>query len=58
MQSPGLQHALRSTAGLTLAHHVDGTVESPTTSLPAAVFRRILTDLRRELLAEPMETAA
>jgi hypothetical protein len=35
---------------MTLTHSVGGTVESPTTSLPAPVFCRILTDLRRELL--------
>ena len=48
-QSPGLQAALLSTAGMTLVHDT-GQPEAPTTSLPASVFCRILTDVRNELL--------
>ncbi|CAB3773783.1 hypothetical protein [Paraburkholderia humisilvae] len=47
-QSLGLQQALLSTEGSVLVHNT-GRVESPTTSLPAAVFCRILTDIRGEL---------
>lgn len=52
MQSIGLQKALISTRGLTISHKVSEHAESATTSLPAAVFCQILTDLRSELLAE------
>ena len=45
----GLQLALAATAGMRLIHDVGP--ESPTTSLPAVVFCRILTALRDELLA-------
>lgn len=48
-QSPGLQAVLRSTAGATLVHET-GHVESPTTSLPAAVFLGVLNDIREKLL--------
>lgn len=51
-QSQGLQEALRSTAGATLIHDVGTGAESPTTSLPASVFCRILTEIRAELLAD------
>ena len=44
----GLQIAMRATEGMRLVHELDP--ESPTTSLPATVFCRILTDLRQELL--------
>ncbi len=50
-QSKGLQEALKSTAGATLVHDTGGGREAPTTSLPAAVFCRILTEIRAELLA-------
>jgi len=49
-QSKGLQEALKSTADARLIHDT-GCAESPTTSLPASVFCRILTDIRAELLA-------
>lgn len=49
-QSVGLQKALASTEGLTLVHDTGSAAESPTTSLPAVVFCKILTDLREELL--------
>ena len=51
-QSPGLQEALRSTAGATLVHKVGTGAESSTTSLPASVFCRILTEIRAELLVD------
>jgi hypothetical protein len=44
----GAQLALRAAEGLELKHDIGP--ELPTTSLPAAVFCRILTDLRDELL--------
>jgi len=44
----GAQLALRATEGMELKHNVGP--ELPTTSLPASVFCRILTDLRDELL--------
>ena len=44
----GAQLALRATEGMELKHDIG--FESPTTSLPAAVFCRILADLRDELL--------
>lgn len=49
-QSIGLQKALMSTDGLTLIHDTGSEPESSTTSLPATVFCRIVTDLREELL--------
>jgi predicted NAD-dependent protein-ADP-ribosyltransferase YbiA (DUF1768 family) len=55
-QSLGLQEALRSTAGATLIHDTGSGRESPTTSLPAAVFCRILTEIRTELLADISRT--
>lgn len=48
-QSMGLQKTLLSTSGLDLVHDT-GRAESPTTSLPATIFCRILSDLREELL--------
>ncbi len=48
-QSTGLQEALKSTGDATLIHEI-GAAESPRTSLPAAVFCRILTGIRAELL--------
>jgi len=45
----GAQLALRATEGIVLKHDVGP--EAPTTSLPATVFCRILTELRAELLA-------
>jgi predicted NAD-dependent protein-ADP-ribosyltransferase YbiA (DUF1768 family) len=51
-QSVGLQEALRSTADATLIHDTGSGAESPTTSLPASVFCRILTEIRSELLAD------
>ncbi|MVT64493.1 hypothetical protein GPL21_05125 [Bradyrhizobium pachyrhizi] len=50
LQSEGLRAALKSTAGMTLIHEPGTGAESPTTSLPATVFCRILTQLRSELL--------
>ena len=44
----GAQLALRATEGMELKHDIGP--ELPTTSLPASVFCRILTDLRDELL--------
>lgn len=49
-QSEGLQAALASTADAMLVHET-GEVESPTTSLPASVFCRVLTDIRSRLLS-------
>lgn len=49
-QNTGLQAALLATAGKDLVHET-GTEESPTTSLPAAVFCQILTTIRTKLLA-------
>jgi predicted NAD-dependent protein-ADP-ribosyltransferase YbiA (DUF1768 family) len=49
-QCRGLQEALRSTARARLIHDT-GSPEQPTTSLPAAIFCRILTEIRAELLA-------
>jgi predicted NAD-dependent protein-ADP-ribosyltransferase YbiA (DUF1768 family) len=51
-QSLGLQEALRSTADATLTHDTGAGADSPTTSLPASVFCRILTEIRSELLAD------
>ena len=51
-QSKGLQAALVSTADFTLVHDTGAAGESPTTSLPAVVFCRILTTLRKELLSQ------
>ena len=48
-QNAGLRLALGASAGLTIIHDVGP--ESPTTSLPATVFCRILVELRDELLA-------
>lgn len=50
MQNPSVQRALRATEGMELIHDF-GRPESKTTSLPARVFVRILTELRGELLA-------
>jgi predicted NAD-dependent protein-ADP-ribosyltransferase YbiA (DUF1768 family) len=49
-QSKGLQEALKSTADAALVHDTGVGAESPTTSLPASVFCRILTEIRWELL--------
>lgn len=49
-QSIGLQRALMSTDGLRLIHDTGSEPESPTTSLPAVVFCKILADLREDLL--------
>lgn len=51
-QNSGLAQVLVSTAGATLIHRTGHEPESPTTSLPAAVFCRILTEMRDELLAD------
>ena len=48
VHNQGAQLALRATQGIVLKHDVGP--ESPTTSLPAVVFCRILTELRDELL--------
>jgi len=48
-QSKGLQEALKSTGDAALIHDT-GAAESPMTSLPAAVFCRILSEIRAELL--------
>lgn len=50
-QSPGLCQVLISTKGLELVHETGYGPEPAITSLPAAVFCRVLTDLRDELLA-------
>ena len=50
-QSVGLRKVLTSTVGLTLIHDTGHGSESAVTSLPAAVFCKILTDLRDALLA-------
>jgi len=50
-QSPGLSEALLSTAVAVLVHET-GQPESPTTSLPATVFCRALTELRDELASK------
>ena len=47
-QNSGLAQVLASTGGATLVHNT-GEPESPTTSLPAVVFCRILTQMRDEL---------
>lgn len=44
----GARLALKATKGLLLQHDIG--LESPTTSLPAAAFCRILSELREELL--------
>ncbi|KAA0911152.1 hypothetical protein [Pusillimonas sp. ANT_WB101] len=49
-QSIGLQKVLISTEGLTLIHETGSEPESSTTSLPATVFCKIMTDLREKLL--------
>jgi predicted NAD-dependent protein-ADP-ribosyltransferase YbiA (DUF1768 family) len=51
-QSLGLQEALRSTADAMLIHDTGADADSPTTSLPASVFCRILTEIRSELLSD------
>jgi len=51
-QNAGLAQVLASTAGATLTHSTGSQPESPTTSLPAEVFCRILTAIRDELLSE------
>lgn len=48
-QCEGLRRTLRATEGMTLVHDT-GKPEAPHTSLPAAVFCRILETLRREIL--------
>ncbi|MGB6103119.1 MAG: hypothetical protein WBF88_04640 [Pusillimonas sp.] len=48
-QSVGLRAILLATHGLTLIHDTGHGPDSPKTSLPAAVFCRILTELRDEL---------
>jgi predicted NAD-dependent protein-ADP-ribosyltransferase YbiA (DUF1768 family) len=50
-QSKGLQETLKSTADTILIHDTGASAASPTTSLPASVFCRILTEIRAELLA-------
>lgn len=55
-QSEGLQAALLSTQGAVLVHET-GQEESPTTSLPATVFCRILTDIREALISARQHTA-
>ncbi len=50
-QCLGLQEALRSTADATLIHDTGAGADSPTTSLPASVFCRILTEIRSDLIA-------
>lgn len=51
MQSLGLQRVLLSTEDMTLTHDTGHGPEPALTSLPAAVFCEILTELRGELLA-------
>lgn len=53
-QSAGLREVLTSTIGLTLVHET-GHQEAPTTSLPAVVFCRVLSDLRDELSADGLK---
>jgi predicted NAD-dependent protein-ADP-ribosyltransferase YbiA (DUF1768 family) len=49
-QNEGLRHVLRTTAGMTLGHDPNpGQPEPAVTSLPAAVFCRILTEIRDAL---------
>ena len=50
-QSAGLRQVLIATDGYTLIHDTGHGPDSPTTSLPATVFCKILTELRSELLA-------
>ena len=50
VQSKDLQEVLKSTADAVLVHDTGAGAESPTTSLPASVFCRILTEIRWELL--------
>lgn len=51
-QNSGLAQVLATTAGATIIHRTGDEPESKTTSLPAVVFCRILTELRDELLSE------
>jgi len=51
-QNSGLAQVLASTAGATLVHSTGSEPESPTTSLPATVFCRILNEMRDELLSD------
>jgi len=50
-QNQGLQDVLKSTEGVTLIHDTGTRPESPTTSLPASVFCRILNEVREEILS-------
>jgi predicted NAD-dependent protein-ADP-ribosyltransferase YbiA (DUF1768 family) len=45
-QNSGALETLMSTKGLDIIHEPGGTPESPKTSLPAAVYCQILTDIR------------
>lgn len=51
-QSVGLQEALKSTGDATLIHDTGAGGDAPMTSLPAAVFCRIITEIRAELLSD------
>jgi predicted NAD-dependent protein-ADP-ribosyltransferase YbiA (DUF1768 family) len=57
-QSVGLQEILRSTGNATLIHDTGAGADSPTTSLPASVFCRVLTEIRSELLADKSRSKA
>jgi predicted NAD-dependent protein-ADP-ribosyltransferase YbiA (DUF1768 family) len=48
-QNEGLQHVLRSTVGLSIRHDPGEGPEPAVTSLPAAEFCRIVTEIRDEL---------
>lgn len=49
-QNPDAMEALISTKDLTIIHKPGSTPESPKTSLPAAVYCQILTDIRERAL--------
>jgi len=51
-QNQGLARVMESTRGQVLTHSTGSEPEPPTTSLPAAVFCRILNEIRNELLAD------
>lgn len=51
-QNTGLAQVLASTAGAALVHVTGHEPESPTTSLPAKVFCRILNEMREEILSD------
>ncbi|MBV6274297.1 hypothetical protein KVP09_15490 [Alcaligenaceae bacterium CGII-47] len=51
-QNEGLQHVLRSTAGLTIQHITGDGPEPATTSLSAIEFCRIMTTIRDDLLVQ------